>query len=193
MTELLDEKILHNSFRDHETIRNKLVPKKIEIFAWRSARKRIPTRVALDKKSIDLDSIRCPLCDDDLETIEHTFIFCKFASEIWSKVFNWWKVNNITYLSVDEIFRDTNPYAGSSYIGKVWQAVKWVTCYLIWKNRNAKVFGKTSTSSSMLINEIQCKSYEWFKARSKKYNFDSHIWLTDPSSCCITSTRVGVG
>ncbi|XP_071719494.1 uncharacterized protein [Rutidosis leptorrhynchoides] len=194
MAELIDEKLLHNSFCDYETLRNKLVPKKLEIFVWRTVPKRIPTRVELDKKSIDLDSVRCPMCDEDLETVEHDIIFCKFDSEVWARVFNWWKLGNIIDFSIDEVFKDTRPYSSSIHKSVVWQAVKWVSSYFIWKNRNNKVFGKHSSTSVMLFNEIQCKSYEWFTARSKKYKFDWHTWLIDPASCCVsTSTRVGVG
>ncbi|XP_071718136.1 uncharacterized protein [Rutidosis leptorrhynchoides] len=107
MSARIDEKILNNSFRDQETIRNKYVPKKIEVFAWRSSRKRIPTRVELDKKSIDLDSVRCPICDDDLETVDHAMVFCKNASEVWSKVFDWWNLNVVNIFSVEEIFKNT--------------------------------------------------------------------------------------
>ena len=40
----------------------------------------------LDICSIDLDSTRCPLCDDDLETAQHIFVDCSFAINIWNQV-----------------------------------------------------------------------------------------------------------
>ncbi|XP_071688642.1 uncharacterized protein [Rutidosis leptorrhynchoides] len=113
MASLLDEKLLHNSYQGQETVRNKLLPKKIEIFAWRALKKRIPTRVELDKKCIDLDSVRCPVCDDDLETAEHALVFCRFAMEVWARVFQWWNLGNVSTLSIAEIFKDERPYSSS--------------------------------------------------------------------------------
>ncbi|XP_071714089.1 uncharacterized protein [Rutidosis leptorrhynchoides] len=188
-----DEKILINSFQNQETIRNKFVPKKVEIFAWRSIRKRIPTLVELDKKSINLDSVRCPICDDDLKTVDHALVFCKFASEIWLQVFKWWNLNITSIFLVGEIFKDTSPFTSSSNISTIWEAIKWITGYLIWKNRNRKVFGKKSSSTSMIFNNIQGKSYEWIYTKAKKSKLDWHIWVTNPASCSFTSRQIGIG
>ncbi|XP_071739933.1 uncharacterized protein [Rutidosis leptorrhynchoides] len=101
-----------------ETARNKLVPRKIELFAWRSLRKRIPARVEFYKKGIDLNSVRYPMCDDGLETVEHVLIFCKYAMDIWVQVFNWWGLGNVTTLSIEDIFRDSSPLHGSGNINR---------------------------------------------------------------------------
>ncbi|XP_071712415.1 uncharacterized protein [Rutidosis leptorrhynchoides] len=182
MASLIDEKLLHNSFQSQETVRNNLIPKKIEIFAWRSLRKRIPTRVELDKKYIDLNSVRCPMCDDGLETVEHAILFCKCAMEVWTRVFQWWNLGAVSTISITEIFKDATPYSSSSGNSILWQAVKWVTG-----------FGKKFSSSSMMLNEIQCKSFKWLTKRSKRCKFDWHQWFTQPSSCGFSSPRAGVG
>ncbi|XP_071718260.1 uncharacterized protein [Rutidosis leptorrhynchoides] len=72
------------------TARNRLVPLKFELFVWRAMHNRLPTRVELDKRGIDLGSIRCPVCDDALETVEHSLIHCKEAGGIWFRVIAWW-------------------------------------------------------------------------------------------------------
>ncbi|GJZ86448.1 cytochrome P450 [Tanacetum coccineum] len=50
---------------------NKLVPIKVNIAAWRIEKRRIPTKVNLDLRGIDLHSVRCSICDEDLETKDH--------------------------------------------------------------------------------------------------------------------------
>ena len=42
---------------------NSILPSKFNILKWRIANMRLPTRVNLDYMGIDLDSIRCPICD----------------------------------------------------------------------------------------------------------------------------------
>ncbi|XP_071712395.1 uncharacterized protein [Rutidosis leptorrhynchoides] len=52
LTNFVDEQLLQQAEQQHETIRNNLVPRKIEIFVWRVRKKRIPVRVELDKRSV---------------------------------------------------------------------------------------------------------------------------------------------
>ncbi|PWA96840.1 reverse transcriptase zinc-binding domain-containing protein [Artemisia annua] len=59
---------------------NKSVPLKVNIFSWRLAIDRLPTRCNLDKRGIDLDSTQCPLCDDGLESSR---VDCKTAYSVW--------------------------------------------------------------------------------------------------------------
>nr|GEV34871.1 RNA-directed DNA polymerase, eukaryota, reverse transcriptase zinc-binding domain protein [Tanacetum cinerariifolium] len=53
---------------------NKCVPQKINIHAWKLLLDRLPTRHNLDVRGIDLDSTRCPMCDDNIETTHHLFL-----------------------------------------------------------------------------------------------------------------------
>ncbi|PWA93028.1 RNA-directed DNA polymerase, eukaryota, Reverse transcriptase zinc-binding domain protein [Artemisia annua] len=65
---------------------NKCLPLKINIHAWRLLLDRLPTRHNLDVRGIDLDSTRCPVCDDNIETAHHLFVECKVAADIWKMV-----------------------------------------------------------------------------------------------------------
>ncbi|GKF57884.1 reverse transcriptase domain, reverse transcriptase zinc-binding domain protein [Tanacetum coccineum] len=54
---------------DVEKIRwNNLIPIKLNILTCRISLDRIPTRLNLDSREIDLDSILCPVCNDEIET-----------------------------------------------------------------------------------------------------------------------------
>ena len=74
---------------------NKLVPIKINILAWRLINDRLPTRSNLDSRGIDLHSLLCPVCDDHIESAEHLFVHCNLASNLWTSVFKWWKMDNV--------------------------------------------------------------------------------------------------
>ncbi|XP_071738863.1 uncharacterized protein [Rutidosis leptorrhynchoides] len=126
LSALVDEHLLSIGNNIIETFRNNLVPKKLEIFSWRVIKKRIPVRTELDKRGIDLHSVRCPLCDDDLETIDHALIFCKHSMELRNRVFGWWGLGNFTNLSSNEILRGIAPSQLSCRGKMVWQAVEWV-------------------------------------------------------------------
>ncbi|XP_071712249.1 uncharacterized protein [Rutidosis leptorrhynchoides] len=136
----IDEHILTSNPSTQCTLRNNLVPKKVEIFVWRALRKRLPVRIELDKRGLDLNSVRCPLCDDGMETVEHTFIFCKQTLDIWDRVFKWWNIGPFSSFSLQEIFEGKGPTTSSSLGLKIWQAVEWTCAYLIWENRNHMAF-----------------------------------------------------
>ncbi|XP_071740958.1 uncharacterized protein [Rutidosis leptorrhynchoides] len=72
---LIDGKLLVGEGSNVATIRNHLVPLKVELFIWRARLGRLPVRTELDKRGIDLHSSRCPICDGGLETVEH-ILFC---------------------------------------------------------------------------------------------------------------------
>ncbi|GJS06251.1 reverse transcriptase domain, reverse transcriptase zinc-binding domain protein [Tanacetum coccineum] len=67
----------------HETRWNKLLPKKINIFIWRTLRDRLPSRWNLSRKGIDLNSMNCPICDKGIDTAFHTFWVCSLATSVW--------------------------------------------------------------------------------------------------------------
>ncbi|GJS91989.1 reverse transcriptase domain, reverse transcriptase zinc-binding domain protein [Tanacetum coccineum] len=48
---------------------NNIVPRKINVFVWRALLGRLPVRVELDKKCIDLDSLLCPNCEHVVESV----------------------------------------------------------------------------------------------------------------------------
>ncbi|XP_071694663.1 uncharacterized protein [Rutidosis leptorrhynchoides] len=169
------------------TLRNRLVPKKLEIFVWRAIKKRIPVRCELDKRGIDLHSVRCPLCDDDIETVEHSLIFCKYAMDLWSRVYKWWGLGNFSNFSVNEALQGNNGAATSRLGKKIWQATEWVCAYYLWKNRNNKVFRAKSWPVSVLLNEIQIKAFDWISHRVRGLDLDWLAWLNNPNSYLVSS------
>ncbi|GJT09443.1 RNA-directed DNA polymerase, eukaryota [Tanacetum coccineum] len=68
---------------------NPLVPKKVNIFCWRMFLNRIPTRLLLDSRGIDIPNVLCPICGIDQEDITHLFLKCEVTSEIWRAIFTW--------------------------------------------------------------------------------------------------------
>nr|GEU42904.1 retrotransposon protein, putative, Ty1-copia subclass [Tanacetum cinerariifolium] len=55
------------------------------------------TWMNLDKKGIDVDSILCPICNDDVETVNHLFFSCDMAKDLWSLLVRWLTQTNHTH------------------------------------------------------------------------------------------------
>ncbi|GJZ92322.1 zinc finger, C6HC-type containing protein [Tanacetum coccineum] len=59
---------------------NRLLPIKVNVLKLN----KLPSRVNLDRRGIDVILINCPSCQGDLETVNHTFFNCGLAKELWS-------------------------------------------------------------------------------------------------------------
>ncbi|GKD88060.1 RNA-directed DNA polymerase, eukaryota, reverse transcriptase zinc-binding domain protein [Tanacetum coccineum] len=68
---------------------NRLLPIKVNVLKLN----KLPSRVNLDRRGIDVISINCPSCQGDLETVNHTFFNCGLAKELWSLLAKWWDLD----------------------------------------------------------------------------------------------------
>ncbi|XP_071739750.1 uncharacterized protein [Rutidosis leptorrhynchoides] len=136
------------------------------------SKKRLPVRIELDKRGIDLHSVCFPLCDDDLESMDHTLTFCNLAQEVWSRVFKWWNRGNFSSFLIKELIR-----GNTTIDSNIWLVVLWVTSYLICKYRNNMVFRGKGCNALVALSEIQAISFDWILQRIKGIKIDWNIWL----------------
>ncbi|XP_071727385.1 uncharacterized protein [Rutidosis leptorrhynchoides] len=175
--------------------RNKYVPQKVFIFSWRVVQQKIPVRSELDKKGIDLHTILCPLCEHHIETTEHALVNCQKVSSIWTQILDWWNQNSINISNINEAIITDQGFTHNSIGLSLWQATKWIACYIIWKHRNLMIFSGKIWNPTAIISEIQTQSFSWISNRSrKKVPIEWHQWLLNPSFYVASpSNRIGVG
>ncbi|GKA86254.1 RNA-directed DNA polymerase, eukaryota, reverse transcriptase zinc-binding domain protein [Tanacetum coccineum] len=80
----------------------KIIPQKVNIFMWRLLLDRLPHRLNLSSRGLDIDSILCPVCSEHVESNSHTFFSCSAASNIWRLVRGWCELKILTLSSCDE-------------------------------------------------------------------------------------------
>ena len=81
----------------------KSIPKKINIFNRREKLGRLPSRLVLDKIGIDLDSILCPRCDREVESIDHALFFCEKVKLLWNRIGRWWEIEVFPVNSMEDL------------------------------------------------------------------------------------------
>ncbi|GJV35020.1 retrovirus-related pol polyprotein from transposon TNT 1-94 [Tanacetum coccineum] len=62
---------------------------KVNVFMWRALNGRLPVRVELNKKGIDLDTLLCPGCDNVVESLDHCLVLCENVINVWDMIFAW--------------------------------------------------------------------------------------------------------
>ncbi|GKA37635.1 RNA-directed DNA polymerase, eukaryota [Tanacetum coccineum] len=68
----------------------KLVPIKVNVFAWRLALNKLPTWFNMSSRGLEIPSIVCPVCNVGADTVDHLFFSCSVASSIMAKILGWW-------------------------------------------------------------------------------------------------------
>ncbi|XP_071718293.1 uncharacterized protein [Rutidosis leptorrhynchoides] len=135
LTKLIMSRTYGTNGATSATMKNNYVPKKMEVFVWRARKERLPVLSELDKRGVDVHSTLCPLCGNEIESVNHALLSCEHVRIIWKKVREWWGLDSAN-LSFDNLLRGFFPTSCSDLGSILWQAVEWVSCYLIWRNRN---------------------------------------------------------
>ncbi|GJX97357.1 reverse transcriptase domain, reverse transcriptase zinc-binding domain protein [Tanacetum coccineum] len=92
LTTMIEEYTINIGNNNQATLWNKLLPKKVNTFIRRALKCRLPVRVELDKRGIDLHTILCPWCDNHQEIVDHGLVLCDEVQKVWDKVFQWWSL-----------------------------------------------------------------------------------------------------
>ncbi|XP_071704372.1 uncharacterized protein [Rutidosis leptorrhynchoides] len=170
----------NGQFSTH-TLSKMIDSKQLQHLASQHETDRIPVRVELDNRGVDLDSVRCPVCNNDLETVDHTFLHCNFAKYLWAQVLRWWKASRPSYSNLEELFCGVHDPSQINQHSSIWKAIEWVCGYVIWRNRNNTLFRQKKNNGPMALCEVQIRAFEWISRRSKKAKLDWGQWLLNPS------------
>ncbi|XP_022028887.1 uncharacterized protein LOC110929992 [Helianthus annuus] len=82
---------------------SKWVPLKCNIFMWRLFLDRLPTKNALIRRNIHVDSPLCGWCEIEEETAEHIFTGCGVSAGVWNGVSRWCRIPDIFVFHVKDL------------------------------------------------------------------------------------------
>ncbi|GKC04628.1 RNA-directed DNA polymerase, eukaryota, reverse transcriptase zinc-binding domain protein [Tanacetum coccineum] len=108
--------------------------------AWRVLLLRLPTRFNLDHCGIDLDLVRCPLCNDDIETETYVSVNCSLARCIWKDVFSWWQLPNTSSTNLDDLFSLPDRVNMESKLNPFFSVVVNASIWSLWSYKNKVLF-----------------------------------------------------
>jgi hypothetical protein len=152
-------------------------PSKVVAFSWSLLLDRIPTRDNLAFRHIlESDaSLLCVLCGMWVETTTHLFLYCDVSSLIWRGILNWLEINFITPHNLFVQFECWNNEANSKRLKKGF--------WLIWKERNARIFMNQRKEVEEIVDEIKAVSWVWTLSRLKIASFLFYEWTWNPREC----------
>ncbi|XP_071708684.1 uncharacterized protein [Rutidosis leptorrhynchoides] len=84
----------------------KFIPRKINVFMWRVALDRLPSRDMLSRRGVPIDYIGCEICTCGLESVNHVMFGCDLAMELWpDQATTPPEPNPLTLTKYEEMFR----------------------------------------------------------------------------------------
>ncbi|GKC07019.1 RNA-directed DNA polymerase, eukaryota, reverse transcriptase zinc-binding domain protein [Tanacetum coccineum] len=178
---LIDDKIL--DVVGSKTRWNKYVPIKINILAWRLKLDKLPSRLNLSRRGLELDSITCPSCSLAVESTNHIFFGCSMAKDLYKFIARWWDVSMPTVSSYDEWWNWFFNLRVTSKIKMLFEGVFYIAWWVIWKFRNNVIFGPGNQPKDRLLDAIVSLSFTWymsnvvFLARGDDYMMNEFLKL----------------
>jgi len=145
-------------------------PSKCKMFLWLAIRNRCWTADRLAKRGLSHPD-KCPLCDQEDETIQHLLTSCVVARQVWFRLFSilnladcvphhnelsfadWWRK------TINRVNKEHRKGVNSLIILGAW---------IIWKHRNACVFEGASPSINLIWSELKNEHSLWCLASAKK-------------------------
>ena len=153
---------------DMGTLWCNVVPKKVNVFAWRIMFDRLPTRNNLSRRGMEIESILCPTCGVGMETLSHALFACCFAKEVWRNIYRWCNMSMLIGESFCEWWEWCDLLPTSNNRRLKMQVIGLATCWMIWRFRNSVLFDAGRMRKSDIVDNILLLSFSWLAHRNKK-------------------------
>jgi hypothetical protein len=157
------------------------VPNVVKNFLWKACNNILATNDNMFKKHITNDPL-CPVCNLEVETIEHIIWLCPSASDVWSEMprrINKTVSANVDFMGLMETLMEQVSEEELSLVATV--------ARLIWFRRNSLVYeGKFSSPCTILRNakdQMEAHSFAEQHGRYQQQSSDHHSptrWKTPP-------------
>jgi hypothetical protein len=161
-----------------------IAPLKIKSFGWLVLHDKILTRSSLLKRVIiNLNACLCPFCNQIPESVDHIFLSCSFAAQIWSSICVWLQLVSLPYVSMLDLMgamRNLGGRKGKKNPGlAIWLGVIW----FIWRARNALVFSNTTGDLLQIMDSVKVHTWEWVKGEFLFFGLSFWMWRSNPIAC----------
>ena len=148
-------------------------PPKCKFFMWLVAQNKCWTADRLAKRGLHHPP-RCPLCDQEFESISHLLLTCVLSREFWYKVLRLFGLHSLAPKPTNTCFLEWWEIVAQQVTGlnrKGLNSLIILGCCMIWKHRNKIVFDGKAPSLSVLLQETRGEGEKWLLAGAKRLSF----------------------
>ncbi|XP_076940525.1 uncharacterized protein LOC143609734 [Bidens hawaiensis] len=160
--------------------RENWIPVKCGILAWRAEQDRIPMKDALTKRGMAFSDDSCLFCESNKKSSSHIFTGCIFATEVWSRISAWCRLNPIFAFDVRDLLMLVKGFKMGKYEKRAMHGIILTTLWCIWIARNERIFQRKTIKAIEVVTKIKSTSYFWITNRSRHKHLDWNDWCTCP-------------
>ncbi|GKB38202.1 RNA-directed DNA polymerase, eukaryota, reverse transcriptase zinc-binding domain protein [Tanacetum coccineum] len=157
----------------------KPIPIKVNVFAWKVGLNKLPTRLNLSMRGLEIGSISCPICDAHVESTSHLFFSCSTVKDVLCKISLWW---DIVIPEVDSYDQWLNWFLSlhiRSNSKTILKGIFYITWWHVWNFGNKTLFDSTPPIKAVIYDDIVSRSFTWCNSRFK-YKCSWVDWLKNP-------------
>jgi len=130
-------------------------------------------------------SLNCVLCEGMVESVNHLFIHCAFAMEVWQCLLCWLDFNSVSPLNLFVHWEcwtgaETNMKVRKGY-QLIWHAAVWS----ILRARNDRIFNNVICEAAKLVEAIKVLLWGWKLSCLKVLTSLFYEWCWSPRDCLI--------
>ncbi|GJV10385.1 RNA-directed DNA polymerase, eukaryota, reverse transcriptase zinc-binding domain protein [Tanacetum coccineum] len=164
----------------HATTWDKSIPRKVNVFMWRLSLDRLPHRLNLSSRGMDIPAISCPSCNANVESANHVFFECDIATDMWKLVFRWCDIPLFQASSWDSFNDWIISWHASKEKKYRFYVITTSVLWWLWRYRNSVTFS--------FGDNVRFSSFSWLHNRDHM-KLSWNDWLMYPLSI----TRNGNG
>jgi hypothetical protein len=133
---------------------------------------------------LNAESVACGAgCGHD-ESASHLFFHCDSFGPLWGHIRLWIGVSSVEPNDICEHFFQFIHCTGYSRKRKSFLQLVWLLCvWVVWNERNNKIFNNVQTTIDQLLEKIKFHSLWWLKANNVSFVHDTQMWWSDPMLC----------
>jgi len=118
------------------------------------------------------------------ESASHLFLHCHVFGSLWQHIRSWIGVTGVDTNNISEHFNQFIHYTGYSKARCSFLQLLWLLCvWLVWNERNNRLFKNTETPIEQLLDKVKFHSLWWLKANKATFVYGSQSWWSNPLHC----------
>ena len=152
-------------------------PSRVAFFLWTTSLGKILTVDNLRKRNIILVSWCC-MCKKDGETIDHLFLHCSLAYDLWSFVFSLFGVHWVMPRKVLDLLSCWQGSFRREQNSEIWAVIPHCLMWCLWRERNSRIFEDGERSILDLRLQFLRTLFDWMSA-SRLFSFHTFLDFLD--------------
>jgi len=114
------------------------------------------------------------------------FLHCNVFGSLWSLARNWLGISSVSSGDLRSHFIQFTKMAGMPRVSYLYFMIIWfATIWVIWKERNNRIFQNTVTAPFVLIDKIKLHSFLWLKSKQMDFVYGYVDWGKTRCFACV--------